>query len=150
MELINQFINNKIVQVAFVSWFFAQFFKILTFLFVEKKLNLKRFFESGGMPSSHTALVIAATYAVGHVEGVSSTLFAISLMFSVIIMYDATGVRQAAGIHAKLLNQIVDSLENTIKFKLDKRLKELLGHTPFEVLWGLLLGLTVGYFMCTF
>ena len=100
---------------------------------------------SGGMPSSHTALVVGLATAVGKKAGVNSELFAIVVVFTLVVMYDATGVRQAAGKHAKAINRIVRQLrvEHTID---DISLKELLGHTQLEVIAGAVLGFVVGCF----
>ena len=101
--------------------------------------NLRRFVETGGMPSSHAASVAALSTAVGMEEGFRSTLFAVTLFFSLIVMYDAAGLRRAAGRQAAVLNRLIDE-----HFKHPEegaqKLMELLGHTPFEVLVGALLG----------
>ena len=96
------------------------------------------------MPSSHSAFIVSLAIGIGRIDGFNSSIFALAFVFASIVMYDAMGIRRAAGEHAKLLNLIL-SKDNT--FKLDnKKLKELLGHTPFEVLGGLILGIIIGCF----
>lgn len=136
---------------------FAQIIKIPIQLVVTKKLNLGLAFSTGGMPSSHSAAVAALTTSVGIVEGVTSTSFAIAFVFSVIIMFDASGVRRHAGEHAVLLNQLVDDFQYFIegakdwhkKAEYEKRtkLKELLGHEPIEVFVGGLLGVGLAFLL---
>ena len=111
----------------------------------KKRLDLRSFVSSGGMPSSHTALVVALTTRVGLIEGIDSTFFAISLVFSLIVMYDAAGVRRAVGIQAQKLNELLDNFYDTHRIN-NRKLREILGHTPLEVLGGLILGLLIGLF----
>lgn len=134
--------GSKILVIALVAWFAAQAIKVLITLIRDKRFELSKFFESGGMPSSHTSLVIAMTTAVGRFEGFTSTLFAISVVFSLVIMYDATGIRQAAGKQAKILNQMIQDLYR--HQYTGSHLKELLGHTPKEVFAGAILGIAIG------
>ena len=134
--------GSKILLIALVAWFAAQAIKVVITLVRDKKFELSRFFESGGMPSSHTSLVVAMTTAVGRFEGYDSILFAISVVFSVVIMYDATGIRQAAGNQAKILNQMIQDIYRH-KYT-GSYLKELLGHTPKEVFAEALLGVAIG------
>ena len=109
----------------------------------ERRLNLRVLAETGGMPSSHAAIVMGLTSAIGRLNGLTSAPFAIALIFSVVVMYDAQGVRRAAGRQAAVLNRLVDDMFSLRQFK-DDRLRELLGHTPFEVLVGAALGVAVG------
>ena len=136
---------NKIFLIAFISWAIAQILKIIIHFVKFKKWNLNLIFSAGGMPSSHTSFMIATTTAIGLKEGFQSSIFALSLIVSFVVMYDATGVRKEAGNQAKVLNQIMNLFEND-KIDFDKKLKELLGHTPVEVFGGLILGILVGYF----
>lgn len=137
-------IYNKLIVLSLIALFLAQFLKIPFGYIVTKKIDLKRLFETGGMPSSHSSFVVSLAVGIGRTTGFNSPLFALSFVFAGIVMYDAMGIRRAAGEHAKLLNLILSS-DN--KFKLDNvKLKELLGHTPFEVLGGLILGILVGAF----
>ncbi len=114
--------------------------KTLFFWFNEKKLNISRFYSSGGMPSVHSAVVSALTFSVGFHEGFSSTIFAATLVFSLIIIYDATDIRYAAGKQAEILNKIISDFYRTHTLE-EEKLKELLGHTPKEVFVGIVIGL---------
>ncbi|PIQ26006.1 divergent PAP2 family protein [bacterium (Candidatus Blackallbacteria) CG17_big_fil_post_rev_8_21_14_2_50_48_46] len=135
---------SEILGASLFAMLFAQFLKLFTSLLQNRKLNLMRFVESGGMPSSHTAFVVCLSCSIGIVDGWQSSTFAIAVTFALIVMYDATGVRRAAGLQARVLNQIIDELEKGHMIQ-DKRLKELLGHTPKEVLAGAVLGLLVAF-----
>ena len=140
----NNIFNNKFLCVPFCVWLAIQIMKFITDWIVNKKPNFKRLVGAGGMPSSHSAFIVSLAVGIGRISGFDSPLFALSFVFAGIVMYDAMGIRRAAGEHAKLLNLILSS-DN--KFKLDHvKLKELLGHTPFEVLGGLILGILVGVF----
>jgi len=125
--------------IALIVGFVVQGFKGVSVFFTTGRWNLQRFVETGGMPSSHSASVAALSTAVGLQEGFTSALFAVTLYFSLIVMYDAAGLRRAAGKQAAVLNRLIDS---HFKHPQDdtQRLMELLGHTPFEVLIGGLLG----------
>jgi uncharacterized protein len=120
--------------------FLVQISKVLTFLVREKKINVRRFVETGGMPSSHAASVMALSTCVGLREGFESVLFAVALYFSIIVMYDAAGLRRAAGRQASLLNRILNE-HIQLPGAPHQQLRELLGHTPFEVLVGALIGI---------
>ena len=127
-----------------VAAFIAQFIKVVTYLCTHKKINFKIFTTTGGMPSSHTAGVIALTTSVALIEGISSMLFAVSLGFSLIVMQDASGIRRAAGKTAATLNRLVDEfVQKNHEVKPYTVLKELLGHTPLEVFCGMILGIVV-------
>ena len=128
---------------ALVAWAIAQVLKVGLTSVRERRLNLRVLAETGGMPSSHAAIVMGLTSAVGRLNGLTSAPFAIALIFSIVVMYDAQGVRRAAGRQAAVLNRLVDDLVSMRQFK-DDRLRELLGHTPFEVLVGAALGIAVG------
>jgi uncharacterized protein len=128
---------------ALVAWAIAQVLKVGLTSVRERRLNLRVLAETGGMPSSHAAIVMGLTSAIGRLNGVTSAPFAIALIFSIVVMYDAQGVRRAAGRQAAVLNRLVDDVFSLRQFK-DDRLRELLGHTPFEVLVGAALGVAVG------
>jgi uncharacterized protein len=128
---------------ALVAWAIAQVLKVALTSVRERRLNLRVLAETGGMPSSHAAIVMGLTSSIGRLNGVTSAPFAIALIFSVVVMYDAQGVRRAAGRQAAVLNRLIDDLFSLRQFK-DDRLRELLGHTPFEVLVGAALGVAVG------
>lgn len=135
--------DNEMLMAALISWFIAQFIKVMLVLIKEKKLNFKKFIESGGMPSSHSSLVVALTTAAGKAYGLDSSTFAVSAVFSLVVMYDASGVRRAAGKQAQALNRLIEEFY-VEKPRVDERLKELIGHTPVEVFAGALLGLVIG------
>jgi acid phosphatase family membrane protein YuiD len=126
-----------------VAWTIAQISKVVVESARHRRLNLRVLAAMGGMPSSHSALVMALTTAIGRINGVTSAAFAIALIFSVVVMYDAAGVRRAAGRQAMVLNRLVDDLVAQRGIQ-EERLRELLGHTPFEVIVGALLGIGVG------
>jgi uncharacterized protein len=133
--------GNRIFDIVLLVLIIAQALKVIIGLFTEKKINFRRFLDTGNMPSSHTASVISLATAVGMETGMQSPLFAVSVVFAVVVMYDATGVRRAAGKQAALLNKIVDNIKKKEGHALlEENLKELLGHTPMEVFWGALLG----------
>ncbi|MCJ8342085.1 MAG: divergent PAP2 family protein [Cetobacterium sp.] len=139
--------GNRILDVVFIAWFIAQFYKVITSIFIDKKFNIKRLWETGGMPSSHSSTVSSLTTSIGFGYGFQSPIFAMSLVFSLIVMYDAAGIRRAAGKHAGLINTLLDKFATKIGEKIhDEKLKELLGHTPFEVLIGAALGILVAFF----
>ncbi len=147
MKYLNEFFQNRILWAAIVSWFIAQVIKIILDMAKNKTLNPRLITSSGGMPSSHTSSVVAMSVAVGLTEGFGSVFFAISAVFSMVTMYDAAGVRRAAGKQAEVINMLVTNLENS-GIKLDKQLKELLGHSPVEVFAGAILGIIVGICFC--
>ena len=127
----------------FLAWAFAQVTKVVYHSIRQRRLNLRVLAETGGMPSSHAAIVMGLTTAVGRVDGVRSGTFAIALIFSFVVMYDAQGVRRAVGRQAAVLNRLVEDLVRMRGIQED-RLRELLGHTPVEVLVGGAMGVTVG------
>ncbi len=137
---------NHVLFVGIVGWFAAQFIKILIELVRTKKLNLDLIMASGGMPSSHSSFTVSTATAIGYAEGFDSSIFALAVVFSFVVMYDAQGVRQAAGHQAKIINIIVDKIEDT-GIVMDKKLKEILGHTHLEVFAGACLGILVGVIM---
>ena len=142
MNILDAIFQNRTVWVAVCSWFIAQLIKVCIEFVRVKKVNTSLFFSSGGMPSSHTSFVIAMTTYIGYNEGFDSTYFAISAVLSSVVMYDATGVRRAAGKQAAVLNMLIENLNNP-EVKLEKKLKELLGHSPLQVAAGFILGIIV-------
>ena len=130
--------------VPFATWFFIQLFKLIYDLVTTKKFNFKRILGAVGMPSSHSAVVVALCTMIGKEFGVNSAIFALSIVFAFVVMYDAAGVRRAAGKQAKLLNKIVQTpgLSNV---EVTEKLQEVLGHTPTQVIVGALIGFIVGY-----
>ncbi|MCP4050697.1 MAG: divergent PAP2 family protein [bacterium] len=127
---------------AVISMLTAQTLKIFYALHKYQNLKLKEVFTSGGMPSSHSAMVTGLTVAIGLKEGWSSSLFGICVVFSAIVLYDAAGVRQAVGEQAALLNQLIDNMVAKKGFQ-SKKITEILGHTPLEVVVGCLLGIII-------
>lgn len=137
------FITNKYIYVPMILWFCIQVFKVLHDLYKTKKFNFKRILGAGGMPSSHSAVVVSISTLIGKNYGVDSAMFALSLIFALVVMYDACGVRRAAGKQAKLLNEIVNTPGlSTLEVK--GKLQEALGHTPVQVFVGALIGLIAG------
>jgi acid phosphatase family membrane protein YuiD len=173
-ELYKTITSNPVLNISFIAWASAQVIKTMLYWAVTGRFRSERLLGSGGMPSSHTALVCAMTTAMFRVEGIQSTQFALSLILSSIVMYDALGVRRAAGEQAKALNRMSHGFKDMHKFFLsmvnasdqdisdaenggrpaqytwpvfdgEKLLKEFLGHTPVEVLAGAALGTAVGF-----
>lgn len=142
-DVLNQFINNTVLITAIISWFTAQIMKVILVFIINKKLDFGRIVGSGGMPSSHSSFVVSLAVAVGLTSGFDSTLFAICTCVALVVMYDAAGVRRSAGQQARILNQLVDNWGRGNFEDTDKRLKELLGHTPMEVLAGAFLGIII-------
>ena len=171
MSVLNQLFSNYVLNVALLSWLVAQLLKTIFTLVSTKELVLERLVGSGGMPSSHSSTVAGLTVAVARAYGFASPLFAVAFILAAIVMYDAMGVRRAAGEHAKVINKIVFDFKkfgngdvikltkemlvpevdvNTKKLELedeDKLLKEFIGHTPLEVLAGALLGVLIAILM---
>ena len=137
------FIQNKYIYIPILLWFFIQLFKVICDLVRTKKFNFKRIMGAGGMPSSHSAIVTSLAIMIGKYEGVDTPIFALSLIMAFIVMYDACGVRRAAGKQAALLNKIIETPGLT-GVQVSERLVEVLGHTPVQVFVGALLGVVVG------
>lgn len=134
---------NGPLKCSLLSWAVAQLFKVLINLWLNKKLDWRRCFGMGGMPSSHTALVISLVISIGVHEGVQSSMFAIALAVAAVVIYDALGVRRETGRQSQVLNQIITEMLVEGKPITEQQLKELVGHTPLEVLGGLIVGITV-------
>ncbi|MCL1853191.1 MAG: divergent PAP2 family protein [Peptococcaceae bacterium] len=150
MSVIESTLSNNILFVSMLAWLLAQGAKILLAFFLGRKLSFWMLMESGGFPSSHSALVSAMAVQVGQVAGWDTPIFAVCLIFAFVVMYDAAGVRRAAGEHAYLINEIIDRLDLSHIHKSSKkaedekkRLKELIGHTPFEVFGGAVVGVLI-------
>ena len=135
-------LDNRILVASFIAWVIAQLTKTVYELIRYRKLQLSRMVSAGGMPSSHSALVTGLATATGRVAGIESAAFAISLVLAAIVMYDAAGVRRAVSLQARILNQMIDEAFQGKPFA-DKRLRELIGHTPIQVIFGGLLGVVV-------
>lgn len=143
------FTNNglEVLFLGFTAAFFAQVLKLFTFAFVDKKFNFKIFTTTGGMPSAHSSAVTAVATTVGLISGWTSTVFAVAVAFAFVTMYDAAGLRRAAGKTAACLNRMMDDFYNHDTQAIGEKLKELLGHTPFEVFVGAALGISYSSFM---
>jgi len=143
MSLIIRIFSNYMLQCALLGWFTAQAIKVLLCLVVNKRLDFTLLFASGGMPSSHSASVCALAAAIAKCHGVDNPTFAVALLFAFIVMYDASGVRRASGEHAKILNKLVQSITSNNEVGMQANLKELIGHTPLEVIAGACLGVFI-------
>jgi len=137
--------NNKILVITMVVWAIAQGIKVFVGVVREKKFNFKWFIGTGGMPSSHAAGATALAVSCGLQEGFSSVIFALAAVFAMVTMFDAQGVRRSAGQQAVILNQILEDIY--LKGELEnKRLLELIGHTPLQVIIGSILGMVLAVF----
>ena len=136
-------LDNRILWAAFIAWAVAQISKTIYELIRQRKLLVSRLVSSGGMPSSHSALVTGLATATGRVMGLNSGAFAITVVLASIVMYDAAGVRRAVSIQARIINQMIDEAFQGHPMA-EKRLRELIGHTPIQVIAGGLLGIGVG------
>jgi len=148
MGFLRDVLNNYVLICAILGWLIASIAKIIIILIREKRLDFRKLVASGGMPSSHSATVSSLATAVARTDGFGSTIFAIAFMFAFIVMYDAAGVRRAAGEQAKILNQLVNNpaiWNNPVRLK--KNLKELIGHTPLQVFVGAALGILIAIVM---
>lgn len=135
--------KNSIINCVMIAWTSAQIIKFIIVL-CNGKFDISRLTGAGGMPSSHSATVLALTSAVYSTNGYQSVDFAIALTIAGVVMYDATGVRRAAGEQAKIINYMMENWNHTTPQTFTKELKELLGHTPKEVVAGAILGIFVG------
>lgn len=140
MENITDF---KYLYIPFLMWFGIQLFKVIYDLVTTKKFNFKRIMGAGGMPSSHSAVVTSLATLIGKYEGATSPLFAVAVIFAFVVMYDAAGIRRAAGKQASLLNKIVETPGLT-GVEVGEKLVEVLGHTPVQVIVGALIGIIAG------
>ena len=135
--------TNRYIYIPIILWACIQTFKVIWELIKTKKFNFKRIMGAGGMPSSHSAVVVALATMIGRYEGVQTAIFAMSLIFAFVVMYDAAGVRRAAGKQATLLNKIVQT-PGLSTLEVHEKLVEVLGHTPIQVFAGALVGFAVG------
>jgi acid phosphatase family membrane protein YuiD len=140
--MFDQLLGNDVLIVSLLALGLAQLSKLLIFVLREGKLRVRYIATLGGMPSSHSAFVTAMATRVGMEYGVQSGLFAVAAIFAAIVLYDAAGLRRAVSHQAMILNRILEEVIEYQRFN-EKRLLELLGHTPFEVFVGLLLGVVV-------
>jgi hypothetical protein len=145
MHDIGNILDNGVLLVAVIACLIAQAAKLVIELVKNHKVDMRVLVTTGGMPSAHSALVTALATGIGQTVGWASSEFAIATIFAIIVMYDAAGVRQAAGKQARILNQMIDELFHDKHEFNEDRLKELLGHTPFQVIIGSLLGVTISW-----
>ena len=151
MQLIKELFSvNEILTVSIVSWFVAQVLKTIINFILLGKFQLERMWGDGGMPSSHSATVCAMVIAAARSEGISSAIFAVASVVAIITMHDAMGVRHETGEQAKVLNQMIeewiDISEKNAPFLQNMHLKEMVGHTPLQVMAGMVVGVVVGFF----
>jgi hypothetical protein len=138
---------NRPLMSALAAWFVAQVLKTLVFAILERQVNWRKMVETGGLPSAHSALVVGLATGIGLADGWHTTGFAIAVVFALIVMYDAIGIRQEAGKHADLLNQLLMIAIIQDSYQQREKLKELLGHTPLEVFAGALIGVMMALFV---
>ena len=143
MEIFNQIINNKCIWLPIMLWFVIQTFKVITELVRNKKFNVRRILGAGGMPSSHSAIVCSVAVCVGKEYGFNTGMFALAVIMAFIVMYDAAGIRRAAGKQARILNKILETPGLTT-VEVQEKLIEALGHTPIQVFVGALVGIIAG------
>lgn len=144
MRYILEMLSNRVLWIGVGSWFSAQFMKIILTAVIEKRWDFSRlFFGLGGMPSSHSAVVCGLATAVGIAKGFYSVEFAMCVMLAFIVMTDAAGVRRSAGKQAAVLNKIIQDMVEAGEWPTTEKLKEMLGHTPFQVIIGGLLGILI-------
>jgi acid phosphatase family membrane protein YuiD len=143
MNLLEVF-DNKVLIAVLIGWLVAQALKIPTEYLRSRRWMWAMFFAAGGMPSSHTALLVSGTLAVGLYHGFDDPLFGIAVAITMIVAHDASGVRRQAGMHAERINLLFEELLKG-HFWGEKELKQVIGHTPLEVIGGILLGLLVGF-----
>lgn len=143
MNELQKIVTNKYIYIPLIVWFSIQVFKVIYDLITTKKFNFKRIMGAGGMPSSHSAVVTTLATLIGKYEGVETSIFALALVFAMVVMYDAAGVRRAAGKQASLLNKIIET-PGLSGVQVQEKLVEVLGHTPLQVIVGAAIGIIVG------
>lgn len=143
-DIFNQVLKNKIFITTISTWIIAQTIKVLIGAFRQKKFDFRWFVGTGGMPSSHAAGASCLAVSIGMAHGYDSTYFALAAAFAVVVMFDAQGVRRSSGRQARILNKIMEDIYWQGKVH-EGRLRELIGHTPIEVIGGLLLGAGIAY-----
>ncbi len=141
--------RNVFFWAAFISWCVAQFTKLLCGVYRTRRIDFKYMVSTGGMPSAHSALVSGLATAVGLLKGFDSAVFVVALGLAFITMFDAATVRRAAGVQARLLNDMVDELFHAHHFS-QRKLKELLGHTRLEVFMGFVVGILTSMIVVCF
>ena len=150
MQWLYQLIENKILLTVIAAWAISCVLKGIICLVTGKEIHLNKIFGSGGMPSSHSATVTALAMSVGLAEGLDSAAFAISTVMAFVVMYDASGVRRAAGQHARFINMLMEAIMEPDPAENQTKLKEILGHTPLEVMAGAVLGIVTAIISFTY
>jgi acid phosphatase family membrane protein YuiD len=135
-------INNYVLIFAFTAWSLAQTIKVPLEYFRTKEWNWSLLFRVGGMPSSHSALVSATAHSIGLISGFDTPIYALAVVVAIVVIYDATGIRRQAGMHAAIINAMIRNLATGHPLR-EEELREVLGHTPLEALAGMILGLVV-------
>ena len=145
MEGLRELLHNDILIAGVLSWFTAQVIKTILYAVLNKEIDFSRMIGDGGMPSAHSAIVTAVAAMTGLTGGFGSSLFAVACIVAIIVMHDAMGVRLETGKQAKILNEMITLLEalGQSKLSMEKKLKEFVGHTPTQVMAGMLLGIAV-------
>lgn len=143
MEFLKDLASNKPLVIAATAWFVAGVLKVLVELRVNKKLSLMRIMGAGGMPSSHTSTVIALAISLGYYEGIKSPIFALAVIFTIVVIHDAVGVRLETGKQSKVLNTMINESETFKELDVETQLKEYVGHTPSQALMGAIVGALV-------
>lgn len=143
MSLIEQIVANKILMAGIYSWLIAQILKTILYAWVNREMDWHRLLGDGGMPSGHSATVTAVALTSGFQCGFQSPEFAISCIVAIVVMHDAMGVRLETGKQAKVLNEMMQILADLgqPQLSVETKLKELVGHTPFQVAAGFILGI---------
>lgn len=150
MNFWSEIVNNKVLIIAASSWLVAGILKVLVELRVNKKLTISRVVGAGGMPSSHTSTVVALAIALGYYLGVSSAEFALGVIFAIIVVHDAVGVRLETGKQAKVLNTMMFESDAFKDMDFEQQLKEYVGHTPSQALVGAIVGIIVALSLINF
>lgn len=145
MRIFAEIFQNQVLMTGLLAWFVAQALKVIFTVIVDRRIDLKRMFGLGGMPSSHSAVVCSLATACGITCGFNSVEFAIATILATVVMTDAAGVRRAAGKQAVQINRIVQQMLESGHGLTYENMKELLGHTPFEVLVGAILGIVLAF-----
>lgn len=144
-KFIEFYFDYRYLMIPFITWFGIQLFKVIWEFATTKKLNIKRLWGSGGMPSAHSAVAASITTMIGRSQGITSPIFAISFAFTMVVLYDACGVRYETGKQAHVLNEIMSNPDFELsKLNFNVKLEELVGHTPVQVFVGALIGVIVG------
>ena len=147
MQFLNDLLNNRPLLISASAWFIAGILKCIVECIVYKKFNLLRIVGTGGMPSSHTATVVSLAISIGYYCGLNSSEFALAMIFMIIVIHDAVGVRLETGKQAKVLNTMMFESQAFKDLDFEKKLKEYVGHTPSQALVGAIVGLVVSIFM---